>query len=451
MPNTGSGTMTPVSGGLPGAGYVAQPIPYTLLSLPRFARMVGLAPLHFAGASAPSTNPQVFPAGSSCGDVWPRYDWQKSDQVSHESLAYAIKDAEETLAREVGYFAAPMWIAGEKAMFPRDFYRESIYQIYDVRGFSKGVRTKYGRILSGGRRAVTLIGTPTTVGGSLVYQDNDSDGLYETAQITIAGVTATEDLCEVKVYFSGMNGQQEWEIRPYKTATLVGGALSMTFESWLFIDPDELSRYPTDDGFQAVDLSTVTPLVSSVDVYRVYNDTSEASATFAWENGTPGCICSICNGAGCPACSETEQDGCIQVRDANAGIVVPVPATYSNGWSLANYSVCRAPDKVELYYRAGDQSNEYLRGISCDPLSDQWAWCIIRLAIARLERPPCACNRLKNMFEYLREDLAHNSDSGSWYLGTDIATNPFGTHRGEMMAWKHVKHHVGRRMHVAVI
>jgi hypothetical protein len=68
-----------------------------------------------------------------------------------------------------------------------------------------------------------------------------------------------------------------------------------------------------------------------------------------------------------------------------------------------------------------------------------------------LERPPCSCNRLKNFFEYLREDLSHSTQGGSHFLGIDAINNPFGTHRGEIMAWKRVKHHVGRRMSVAVI
>jgi len=226
----------------------------------------------------------------------------------------------------------------------------------------------------------------------------------------------------------------------------------MTFESWWFIDPDLLSDYPTDDGFQAIDMSDTTPLVTSVEVYRVYNDVTEPSAVFSWENNEPGCICINCGGTGCEVCSDTEQDGCMGVRDSEAGIVVPFPATYEDGsWSSASFDVCRAPDKVELYYQAGDRSNEYLRGVSCDPLSDKWAWCIIWLAIARLERPPCSCNRLKNMFEYLREDLSHNTGGSSHFLGMDAVNNPFGTHRGEIMAWKHVKHHVKRRMSVAVI
>jgi hypothetical protein len=418
----------------------AYPIPHTLLSLARFARMVGLAPLHFAGASAPSIHPEVFPVGSSCGNVWPRYDWQNSDQVSHESLAYALKDAEETLAREVGYFPAPTWIAGERQMYPRDFYRDSIYQVHDVRGFIKGLNTKYAKIISGGVRGVTFIDDPR-----VTYSDDDSDGLYETATVT-AAVTTT-DACEYKLYFTGESGNEDWEIRPYRSISITGGVLTVVLDSWLLIDPEHLAAYPTDDGFQAVDVSTTANFVATVDVYREYNDKSVASAIFKWENG-----CSSCGGTGCPVCADTEQDGCIMVRDPDSGIIAPFPATYSDGtWSAAAFNVCRAPDKVELNYLAGDQSNEYLRGISCDPLSDQWAWCIIWLAIARLERPPCSCNRLKNMFDYLREDLAHNTSAGSYFMGLEITTSPFGTHRGEMMAWKRVKHHVGRRMSVAVI
>jgi hypothetical protein len=443
----GSGFWTPIGGGVPGSAPTAYPIPYTLLSLPRFARMVGIAPLHFAGVTASSLNPQVFPTGSSCGDVWPRYDWQKSDQVSHESLAYAIKDAEESLAKEVGYFPAPMWIARERQMYPRDFYREGIYQVRDVRGFLKGLNTKYGKILNGGRRGIEFIASATTLAGSLAYTDNDSDGLFETATITIP--VTTTDACEYKVYFTGTNGQQDWEIRTPRVVDLTGGVLTLEFESWLFVEPGLLYAFPTDEGFQAVDMSTVASLVTAVDVYREYNDTSLASAVFQWENNAP--TCEFCGGTGCTVCSDIEQDGCIQVRDPEAGIVVPTPAAYNGTWTGSSFDVCRAPDKVELYYQAGDQSNEYLRGISCDPLSDIWAWCIIWLAIARLERPPCSCNRLKNMFDYLREDLAHNASEGSYFMGMDLQTNPFGTHRGEMMAWKRVKHHTGRRMSVAVI
>jgi len=424
----------------------AYPIPYTLLSLPRFAKLVGIAPLHFAGATASSLNPQVFPTGSTCGDVWPRYDWQKSDQVSHESLAYAIKDAEESIAREVGYFPAPTWIAGEKAIFPRDLFRENIFHVHDVRGFAKSIKTKYGKVISGGRRGATYIDNVR-----VAYSDDDGDGLYETATLTLAGITATTDACELHVFFEGMDGNEDWEVRPLRSATLVAGAMTITLDSWLLIDPDLLAAYPTDDGFSAIDVSTVVNFVATVDIYYIFNDISEASAIFAWEYATPGCTCS-CGGIGCPVCADTEQDGCMAVRDADSGIVAPYPAAYADGaWSMTAFDVCRAPDKLELYYYAGDLSNQYLRGISCDPLSDFWAWCIIWLAIARLERPPCSCNRLKNMFDYLREDLSMSAQGRAYFSGDDVRTNPFGSHRGEFKAWKRLKHHTGRIMPFAVI
>ena len=154
----------------------AYPIPYTLLSISRAARMLGIAPAHFMGATASSLTPAVFPTGSACGDVWPRYDWQKSDQVSHESFANAIKDAEEAIAREIGYWPAPMWIAAEQHTFPRDLFRENIFHVRDVRLFAKGIKLNYGRVISGGRRGATLVDNVR-----VAYSDEDADGLFETA------------------------------------------------------------------------------------------------------------------------------------------------------------------------------------------------------------------------------------------------------------------------------
>jgi hypothetical protein len=335
-------------------------------------------------------------------------------------------------------------------MFPRDFYRDGIYEILDVRGYRKALNINYGKLIGGGQRGTALLGTPNTAAGTLVYSDIDGDGLFETATVTLTNQTIT-DVCEAKVYFAGMDGIQEWEIRPPRSKTLsIAGTLTIVFDSWLFINPDLLSAFPTDAGFVAVDLSNTTPLVTSVEVYQEYSSISDPSCIFKWENDS--FECTRCGGSGCIACSATEQDGCIQVRDPEAGIIVPVPATYTSGsWEASSFSVCRAPDRVELYYLAGDRSQEFLRGTSCDPLSDQWAWCIIWIAISRLERPPCSCNRLKDMFDYLREDLSHSEASGSYFLGTELGANPFGSHRGEWMAWKRVKHTMGRKMSVAVI
>jgi hypothetical protein len=43
------------------------------------------------------------------------------------------------------------------------------------------------------------------------------------------------------------------------------------------------------------------------------------------------------------------------------------------------------------------------------------------------------------MFEYLREEVPTYTE------------NPFGTHRGEIMAWKRVAHHTGKKLGFALI
>lgn len=404
---------------------------------------MGIAFPHFFQANAPNTSPLPKWPISTCGGVWPRHAWQNYDQLSLEDLALAIQDAERELAKAVGYWPAPVWISEESHAFPPDFYRTSLYQIYDVKGFNKGINASWGRVVETGRRAVTLLGSPR-----VVYSDDDGDGFTETATVTLAGITATTDVCKVKVYFTGMSGVQEWEIRPERSKTLAAGAFNAKFDSWLFIDPDLQSVYPTDAEFGAIDISTINAFVATVDVFYERTDSTQASAEFQWEPVTVGGFCYCCGGSGCSACSLTTQDGCAHIRDARAGILVPTPATYAaaTGWTATGYTVCRAPDQVNLWYRAGDISNEFLGGRTCEPLSDYWASTIAMLATARLVKPPCSCQGVRARFDYLREDLSKAEGGVSYFAGQDVLSNPLGTSRGEILVWRRALKMIPRRM-----
>jgi len=425
---------------------------YTLLSVARFAKLFGIAPLHFWGAAAPSLSPAVFPAGGQCGNIWPQHDWQNYDQVSREALAYAIRDAEEDIKNAVGFWPAPMWCI-ETELYPRDFYRTAMMQTHDVRGFNRGILTDVGRIIGGGRRGVTLIGTANTVPApaTLVYSDADGDGFFETATITLA--TTLTSVEGIKVYHAGHSGDIEWEVRPLRSKSIVAGTLTIVLDSWLLIDPDLYEAFPTDVGFAALDVSTTANFVTSVEVYYEYNDASLATAVFRWESAEGSCTCSTCGGTGCTVCVDTTQDGCLQIRDSENGMVVPHPGSYvDSSWALTEFSVCRAPDQVDMYYYAGERAQDFLNGRSYDPLSDNWAWMIAWIAAARLERPPCSCSRHANFFDHLREDLsASPNGGGSFSIAQDVLDNPFGVHRGEVMAWRRVKHLVKKRPRTALI
>ena len=61
---------------------------------------------------------------------------------------------------------------------------------------------------------------------------------------------------------------------------------------------------------------------------------------------------------------------------------------------------------------------------------------------ARLERPICGCTNIQAVAEKLRFDLAVTSGDVRSFLTADVINNPFGTHAGEVMAWKRIKHMV---------
>lgn len=320
----------------------------TLLSVDRFAQIMGINPLHFAGAScrAHGTVPEFFPLRNRCSDLWLQQGWQGADSVSREDLAREIDTAEHDLARELGWWPAPKWLAQELHPFPR-FHRPDMWREYgrNVRGARVSLKSDYGKVIEPGRRATILVGAASVANGHLIYSDADGDGFTERAEIHIA--TTVTEAAELHAFlpttpscYPGDPADESWQIRSPHYKKLSGGTLVMRFWTWQMVDPDLWEFMPTTDteaGEVAIDLSGLshTPavtssLVQSVNVYRVYNDPTEVSAMFLWEP-TPcdSLLEGFCTSAtGCTSCELTEQDGCLHVRDSHLGFVVPAPATY---------------------------------------------------------------------------------------------------------------------------
>lgn len=365
----------------------------TLLSLDKFAQIMGISPPHFNGAASAQSGDNPFPV-LGCSDLWFQHAFQSNDRVSREDIALAISEAEEDIANYINYWPAPMFIE-EVHNFPRHYRPEAFDSGLDVRWMRKSINLKWGRLIQAGQRNIASVGGASVAGGEMVFSDDDGDGYSETVTITLA--TALTEACEIKVYFDG-ESTPEWEIRPHRSITIAGGNVIIVFWAWQLIDPDLWEAFPT-GAPEALNLLGAI-YVNAVDVYREFVDTTEPSAQFFWEpkvrNIIPG-FCTSCDGAGCPTCSLTTQDGCLYPRDVDQGIAVPVPAEYDEDeevWTEQSYTECRAPDQVKLWYYAGDLSRLYLQSTTptsvvrrrCDPLSDYWAKMIAHLATARLER-----------------------------------------------------------------
>jgi hypothetical protein len=427
----GGTTGTPITGGAGTGLLVAQALQATQLSLDRYARIVGVvAPPHFFG----SYSPTVFPLKGQCDVVVPRHGWQLPEVVSREEILEQVYIAEQELFEYLGYHVGPTFVENETHPYPKPYdplYTSSGGLATD--NMEKSISPRDRFMIQPGIRALTLIGTATTVGSSLDYTDEDGDGFVETALVTFP--TTETEICELKCYVPGTAGAAAWEIRYPKKKYFDGtGNVVFEFYVWQFVSPDIDARFPTVNEYRALDITDTSNLLDSVDIYREYVDNTQASARFYWESD-PNCVTP---GSTVDAGSLLYQDGVAIIREVQSGLLVPRAATYdaSTGiWTGDAWTVKRDPDIARVSYYAGDVSQAYLNGVTCDPLKDVYAKAIAYMATARLSRSICSCANVVQFFESLQKDLAHQTSGDSFAIGFKELANPFGTRRGELMAW----------------
>lgn len=432
---TSGGTTGTQIGSSGSVSAIATPLPYTLLSPNRYAKIMQITPAHFNGLASAS----IFPLTNRCSDVWQRYDWQSPDSVSLESLALAIQEAENEIKAYIRYSVAPDWEVKDVRPWPRyhrrDAYRSPYVIGYDTRVDNVAVDTSYNYIIAPGQRAVSIIDEDAAV----VYSDPDGDGFDELATITAA--TTLTSVREVKIYVAGMLAAREWELRPVKSKSISGGVLTITFPSWVLVNPDKRELPPTSEGEQALDLLDASNYLSTVDIYREYTDTTAVGSEMFWANG-----CTICSGVGCESCTLLSKTGCAKIISVNPGFIQALPGSFSDGaWNLEPWPAATEPTQVLLWYQAGFQSNKYLSGESYDPLDDSLAMAIAHLATARLERPFCNCGTATSLANRLMMNMAITEGDVSKTISLDdLDNNPFGTRLGEIWAYRRLKKLAGR-------
>lgn len=400
----------------------------TLLSLSRWAKILQLNPVHFGGG----IGSPIWPANGACEDIWPQYSWQTNEElVGREEVAMAIQAAEEDIKREIGKSAAPTWEIDEAHDY--SFSRHS----RQIPSF----QTEFGEIIAPGRRAVTLIDDAVAV----VYSDPNGDGWDELATVTVT--TDVTDIRQIKVYTAGHDGDVEWEIRPLRSVTISSGTATILIDAWLLFDPDIWEQHPNDqEPFAGIDINESANFVTTVDVYREYNDTITAAVSFF----TAGSGCGICGGVGCDICEGTSYTGCFSVLDKRRGRVRPFPATHNgDSWVFDYTSHCQPAARIAVSYYAGMQDKAYLNSKSLDPLSQYMAEAITWLSVARLPAAICNCNNVRDRIEELQKDAsairqgAQGSPLFARFQNMDIFDNPFGYRVGEVKAWQRVVRLVG--------
>lgn len=392
----------------------------TWLPLDRWAEILGISPLPFNQLHSDTYSPQ------DCADVWYQYAYQRSDQISRTDLAMAIQDAERMIASHVGYFLIPDWVSDERIRTVRPAKPE-LYPTssFNVRGQAKSITTRWKQVVSGGRRAKTLI----QAGRPVVRTDSDGDGYDETATVTVT-TTVTEP-CEIRAYYPGVSGSDDWEIRPINVS-IASGTATITFKSWQIVDPDLLTALNADD----VDANEPTNYVTTIDVYRVYND-PQSQGILLWENQP----CDYCLGTGCEECVYSTQNACLLVRNKRLGHITYKAGDWDADEERFDYvalAVGRDPDLVRVWYYSGWEAEDSQQNCPRVKMDPYWEKAVTYLAAALLDRPICACNNAQEFVEHWRTDLSRVGADVSFQVSPKTLDNPFGTTRGAVYAWQRV-------------
>jgi hypothetical protein len=388
----------------------------TLLPLDIYARLLGISPLAFNGGDA--TECTVTVAGG-CADIWLQQPWQNHAIVSIEELARTIRDAEEDVARYLGTWPGPEWVAEEYHEWPAHWRPGMPRQWKNVRGEAIVFDLAWKKIRKVGRRAVTLLGT-ATAGVELVFSDEDGDTYKETATVTLT-VASLPDTDSVAVYFPGEGGARGKRI-PLTSISYVGTTLSITLNSWMLVLPS--LREGLNHAGTAIDLCDEDNLLASVEVYREHVAVDAAPAQLVWQplDGES---------------AETVQDALVQVLDPDAGLVSVAPATGDGAgtWTVASSTRGDAPSGVRIWYQAGCSEDNENFGV-CRSFREP----LFKIVSARLKRPVSTCMHITEQVQYLQRDITYRSENdGAWAKADTMREAPFGTRLGEAEAYTRLR------------
>ncbi len=346
-----------------------------MISLIRYARIVGIDNCAIHGV----TKEGQIQYG--CGAVW--------EQYKREQFIEAIERAQEKIEKYLGY---PL---GRKAVCDQQLP-------YNPRTGLVGP-TEWLKLLAIGVDTVTDIETVVlALGADPAFND----------PVTFTVVTTVTDPCEIRVFHTDANGGEEIET---SKVTITAGVATIEIPRCHLIDTDEIQ--PTTVGFSYVDNSL---FVTTVEVRRVYTD-GTTGVSLVYE---PCGYCDCC-GSGTP-CANTLQEACGVIRDAETGIVLVKPASYSAGaWSNQSFLAGRVPYAVQISYVAGFNDP---CSAACNQMPKSLETSIFRLAHTEMPQAVCSCNIHAETWENDRKE----PENIAW----DVLRNPFGTREGQIYAYK---------------
>jgi hypothetical protein len=407
----------------------------SLLSLTRYAQIMGVDPIRFFGGYS------SLKTGGACDDIWYEYSWQDGEKVSREEILVEILRAEQQIADFVGFWPAPRWTEEEEHQYLQ--YRLDNYRQADGRALwnNKTVKLDYGYVHYGGSRATSLL--------SATKQDDiDStgDGYNDLAVWTIEDVDFTADQIHayIKPFASddaencrtdpeSVGADPVWEVRDIRVQHNSTTEIATIYIPRHQMFKPQLQRMI---NVSPIDADSAASFVDDLVFYRVYNDPSE-QVSFLWTSDEA--CASI-------ACAWDSQAGCLQVSDSRLGRVILSPGTYDADEDTYTPASCWSqnidPHKALVSYYSG-YIGQGTRGT--EKLDSRWSRLIAKLASSRIPRKFCYCENIQVRVDNWQHDTSKATTEKSFITSLDI-NNPFGTRVGEIEVYRELTGMQGLRV-----
>ncbi len=315
-------------------------------------------------------------------------------QSERELIAASLHDALQTTAEYLGYYPAPMWIEDE------------IVTIDSERNWNgQTLSTAFGHLIAFGRRATSLIEPDV----SITYTDRDSDGINETAVITVNNVGSIA-AGEIQVFVREIDGapiaaDELWQIDNLRVVKS-GSTATITGPRALFVKPATIwaREYETNAPYErfAGSTSATGDFLAEVDVYRVYADATNAVELLL---------------------------DAAQVGAANA--VVPVTTDIRNA-EMGDFAVYSANGQSAPLSRPRNVRVSYRAGYKLRPegsMDKQLALAITRYANTLMPTSPRICDRTMERWNEDRRVDENIAARDAW------TPPPFGVSVGGLHTW----------------
>lgn len=424
-----------------------------LLPLETFRKVLGWNPYFFWGLS----NSEEMPIPDACNTVVKQYGWQDANAVGRYEIAQAIESAENLLQTYLGFNIAPKY--AELTIPWTRFYDATRSRIgwWDGTGRYIAPRLPFGQgyVQALGTELLTLVGTASVGGGTLVFSNQFNGSLALDDTFTLTFPTTETDPDKLAVYFiaadrpDGAALSEQWRVRPVQV-TISGGVATIVGRLWLLVRPvlyEAATLQPLDPG----DTSASGPYAQSLLVYtRTTNPAGttweDAELALVWETSPyHGWWCQC----GCQQQTVFAPDGYYDpagqgyaagrgvIRDAALGIIGMADAIYNTNagaWYTVPWADCHEPDSVIVRCLAGYP-------LENGNVAKKYEQTVVRLALAELGFPICACEQANRDIYHWQQDLSRSQGTSEvfGFISREDLSNPFGTRRGAIWAWHQVR------------